>query len=766
MAREVLLISALHGWCLEVALAQFAIWLTIILVTCEVWNFSKLRHGSVRRKVAIDGLLDMLLLPVDIGFFCALCVRVLKLDSDSAMGKMVSTVIESSDIYEAFALWSVLELFVKVVHAETTKDPHQDADAVNSFRSFKSISLQGVKAWVFIQSAAAAFKLVLHGVVVVYVPSLCFWAFQTCHTCTELYEDNVSIAVTAVIFLLCSFAILFVFYFESGYRSHLRMIEPMWKFLGVKGIVSVTYFQFLVISILAAPLGWDDTTVYLLHCLLYAFWMPILAMFHMVLAYPFSSWRKNGSDQAISPWLTSWLRTLHVAEGSNSGHHVSRQDNADEVGEDVEDEAPDQCSSEQDIELSVTSAGTDVTERELAKLIGAAELSYCCTLLYFFVWALCCCASVWCVLKLLPLQVETAVRVPLHTFTCTGGGDLAHFLHTRTDLHFVLLNDTVARWTRPGIAGTWLPLCSSTPVGCGLGHYAKDDLPSVTCSAQGQYSWQGTCNSISCGASPRLPHALPRISDVLLQNWTYGVTVHYDCQKPGFTGTLKAECNISGIWSVQGDCEEVHCGPPPLDIPHAAPVLNPNRTEDISTGMVIRYQCDAGYNGTPTATCGDDGMYVTGGRCRQECGPPPMLPHATPNYDNMYALSGWIEGMRVPYLCDDGYTGFTVAICGAGGNYSTAGECKADTSTTEEINKEEPDVESDSLQESVTTLKAVIGVENSMLVVALILWFWRMRCHGTRTPRNGALKDMTDGANQCCGRGGFPIGRTESSSGG
>mmetsp|Transcript_100720 Transcript_100720/g.174882 ORF Transcript_100720/g.174882 Transcript_100720/m.174882 type:complete len:133 (+) Transcript_100720:1-399(+) len=132
----------------------------------------------------------------------------------------------------------------------------------------------------------------------------------------------------------------------------------------------------------------------------------------------------------------------------------------------------------------------------------------------------------------------------------------------------------------------------------------------------------------------------------------------------------------------------------------------------------------------------------------------------------MYALSGWIEGMRVPYLCDDGYTGFTVAICGAGGNYSTAGECKADTSTTEEINKEEPDVESDSLQESVTTLKAVIGVENSMLVVALILWFWRMRCHGTRTPRNGALKDMTDGANQCCGRGGFPIGRTESSSGG
>lgn len=755
MVREVLLISELNGWCLEVALVQFAIWLTIILVTCEVWNFSKLRHGSVRRKVAIDGLLDMLLLPVDIGFFCAVCVRVLKLASDSDMGRMVSTVIESSEIYEAFALWSVLELFVKVVHAETTKDPQQDADAVNSFRSFKSISLQGVKAWVYIQSAAVAFKLVLHGVVVVYVPTLCFWASQSCLSCTEWYEDNVSLALTSVIFLLCSFAILFVFYFESGYRSHLRMIEPMWKFLGVKGIVSVTYFQFLVISILAAPLGWDDTTVYLLHCQLYAFWMPVLAMFHMVLAYPFTSWWKPNSDQAISPWLKSWLRTLHVAEGSKSVHHIGGQDGTDEAIEDLDDEAPDQSSSEQeeqDLELSVSSVDANVDDAELAQLIGASQLTCCCTLLYLLTWALCCCASVWCVLKILPLHVESAISAPLHTFTCTGEGDLAHFLHTRTDLHFVLLNDTVARWTRPGIAGAWLPLCSTTPVRCGLGHYVEDDLPTVSCSAEGLYSWQGTCNSISCGASPGLPHALPRISDTLPQNWTYGVTVHYDCLKPGFTGTLKAECNISGIWSVEGECEEVHCGPPPLDVPHAIPVLNPNRTGDISTGMVIRYQCDEGYNGTPTATCGDDGMYVTGGRCRQECGPPPMLPHATPSYDNTYALAGWIEGMRVPYVCDDGYTGFATAVCGADGNYSTSGQCKFYTSHIEGFNRNEHDADVSGLQESLTTLKAIVGVENAMLVVALVLWFWRMRCSATHTARNGS-----------CGHTGFPIGRTESS---
>lgn len=34
-------------------------------------------------------------------------------------------------------------------------------------------------------------------------------------------------ALTAVTFLLCSFAIMFVFYFESGYRHQLEKTEPL-----------------------------------------------------------------------------------------------------------------------------------------------------------------------------------------------------------------------------------------------------------------------------------------------------------------------------------------------------------------------------------------------------------------------------------------------------------------------------------------------------------------------------------------------------------
>ncbi|CAE7673546.1 SVEP1, partial [Symbiodinium pilosum] len=126
--------------------------------------------------------------------------------------------------------------------------------------------------------------------------------------------DNIAIALSAVTFLLCSFAIMFVFYFESGYRHHLEKTEPLWKFLGVKGIVSVTYFQWLVISALASPLKWTSNQVYLFHCLLYAFWMPLLALVHTFLAYPFYSFRRSeqaeGALAPMAPWLLTWLKTL------------------------------------------------------------------------------------------------------------------------------------------------------------------------------------------------------------------------------------------------------------------------------------------------------------------------------------------------------------------------------------------------------------------------------------------------------------------------
>merc|ERR1712137_342362 len=92
--------------------------------------------------------------------------------------------------------------------------------------------------------------------------------------------------------------------------------------------------------------------------------------------------------------------------------------------------------------------------------------------------------------------------------------------------------------------------------------------------------------------------------------------------------------------------------------------------------MVIRYQCEQMYNGTPTATCGDDGLYITTGRCKKECGPPPEVPNASPDFDNNMALHGWFEGMRCPYVCDPGFEGHVTALCGADGGYNVSGGCK------------------------------------------------------------------------------------------
>lgn len=271
----------------------------------------------------------------------------------------------------------------------------------------------------------------------------------------------------------------------------------------------------------------------------------------------------------------------------------------------------------------------------------------------------------------------------------------------------------------PGVAGTWLPLCSSTPVGCELGHYPKKGLPSVTCTAKGVYSYTGSCRAISCGKPDPLPHAIPRISDLVPQNWTMGVVIHYDCEKPGYRGRLKAVCNISGHWIWHGECEQVFCGPPPQDIPHAKVVVHPNWTNDsVSTGTVVRYQCDTMYNGTPTATCGDDGMYVTVGRCRRECGSPPALPHASPNFDNALVAAGWMEGMRATYICDPNYLGHVTAMCCTDGNYSSSGECS--------IN---PSSETKHLHKQVQTLNTVVCVENALFGLLILFWCWNVRCY-------------------------------------
>ena len=60
-----------------------------------------------------------------------------------------------------------------------------------------------MKAWVWIQTGAVTLKLILRGIIAVYVPTACYWASKSCKSCEEWYEENVAAALTAVTFLLC-----------------------------------------------------------------------------------------------------------------------------------------------------------------------------------------------------------------------------------------------------------------------------------------------------------------------------------------------------------------------------------------------------------------------------------------------------------------------------------------------------------------------------------------------------------------------------------
>eukprot|EP00930_Biecheleria_cincta_P020225 TRINITY_DN15257_c0_g1_i1.p1 TRINITY_DN15257_c0_g1~~TRINITY_DN15257_c0_g1_i1.p1 ORF type:complete len:1049 (+),score=136.23 TRINITY_DN15257_c0_g1_i1:3-3149(+) len=708
--REFMAVSHLNGWHWELVLVHAATWCTVLVVSKEVWNYSKVRHGGEETKRSLDGLLDMLLLPLNIVFFCSLCVRVLKLQPASQLRSMVAVIVDSADIYEAFALWSVLRLFVKV--AERIEGHNA------TFRSFGELALKGVISWVIIQLCAVVIKLVLQGLIAVYAPTLCYNYSQSCTSCEEWFESTFGLALSSLSFMLCSFAIAFVLYFERAYAKHLETIDPTWKFVGVKGIVSVTYTQYIIIKLLASPRGWNDTWVYLLHCLLYAAWMPVLAIVHMKWAYPcyrcnkefkirrYDSWEqdlefeldnrgheradyiaRDGSDQVIDPfteppnqnsfplrfvhrsgvaakvqarWLREWLKTLDDPSPPPSSPPPSPP-------------PPSSPSSMQPPSSPLPSP------EDLAEPTGSARRRVVNEVqsrnMYLFYLALACfscVASTWLLVRVVPPS-DSYAELPLWNKTCTQQGDLARFLE-KSNLHFTMRDDTLQKWSPPNTAGAWLPYCSTAQLACDFG-YVPTLEPSVQCSATGMYQPSGSCNSISCGYPKRLPHAQPRTKDLQKQNFSLGVIIRYDCDT-GYRGSMQAVCNPNKSWTWSGNCKEITCDAPP-NIPHARPVLEPDRSSrNISTGTVVRYQCDDMFKGTPTAACGDEGRYVTAGRCKRECGPPPFVPHAAPNFSNDDVYKGWFEGTRCPYTCDFGFEGYVTALCGADGNYTVTGECR------------------------------------------------------------------------------------------
>lgn len=747
LSREFVIISQLDGWDVQMAVAHGSIWFCVLIVLWECWRFSKVRI-SLRTAAAVDEVLDMVLLPVNYGFVCSLCVRILKLQPDHQNRTLVSAVMESADIWEAWALWSVLELFVRVVEVTSSRDKRRQGDTeyLEAVKAFKSLSLQGVKSWVFILTLTIMVNVFMKGIVGVLAPTLCFSMTKSCHSCEDWYVSNVETAAESVLFILCSFALVFVFTFERVFSEALHDIQPFWKFWGVKGVVSVTYFQWLVIKY---GLSYDETHLYLLHTFLCCVEMPLLAILHATCAYPYGKpWLKvlletaiRSRDAARQRWLvrsTSQRRLSTIITSSVDAaaldteeaqlprdpdaiaaqEALEEEEDRDLSEQELQEKEQEELRQEEDEEReragdSMHSAVSRATASHAVlgasmqleaqapgpssftaplredQGVGAAgfvsdticmqgplqglemqKYDDCCsTVFYLILWVFICIGSVQFIQYLVPAEFDIKESQPVYELTCNNEAFLDAYVREMVQhqhLHWELTEDVQDKFKRG------VPMCSVATLACQYGYYGA---PNISCTPEGNYSHTGTCVPSECGPPPVLPHASVNWggSDV-----KWGMKVRYDCNT-GFVGSPVATCGktVIGEYAVEGHCEEVVCSALP-GIPNAQPLVN-SSADRFRLGTTVHYQCDEGHlpdpEEGPSAHCGDGGLYSVRGICKTECGPPPDLDFAVPEYDQEVGRRGFTAGTKIDYICGVGHGGNVSAICEDDGNYTVRGKC-------------------------------------------------------------------------------------------
>jgi len=711
MVREFAVISLFkEGWTWEVIVADAAIWLTLLLVAWEVWRFSEIRPRSPK---TVDQVLDMIVLPLNYGMFCAVCVRILKLQHTEENEEMVAAVIDSADIWESWALWSVLELFVLVVENAAKRDPRRVADTeyLDTIKNFKTLSLMGVKSFFLILFAFVSLDIAVKGLIAPAVPTFCYWVYTDCMSCRDWYHLHVNPVAQSIIYIMCSFALIFVFTFERMFSEYLHCIQPYWKFWGVKLVVSVTYFQWLVISY---GFRLENRQVYLVHCLLCCVEMPLLAILHCTCAYPYGkAWLDSLLDHVPAEPLevAETLAETGELEQDNDGALSERGDvvaaqgrdlgSAIEGAPDPDSEGPSvsmqpmpddgRCQSfaldADDADDSAQSGGTHgavalaspgdelphaalaESSEEESGMVGTSQEEFApryfySLILYFLIGIGLVYGCIRLIFDLDPPESDLDVGKHVYEFTCSQS-DLGKYVEQKEENHWLLPSTGEGQLEIKGTAGVWLPLCGSTLAACNIGYQGS---PTISCDAQGEYSWKGLCQEVVCGPPLKLPHAVARYDH---QAWRVAMKVKYDCDN-GYAGSPSAICGKDGNYTVTGECEQVVCPSPPV-VHHATlPSDTANRTW--TEGDWARYQCDFGYHGQPAAQCGVHEVWAMSGRCQVLCETPPVLPHAIPQFDPQ---EHDIQiGTRLKYKCAVGYGGQPVVVCDELGKYQVEGSCE------------------------------------------------------------------------------------------
>ncbi|XP_048837295.1 sushi domain-containing protein 1 isoform X32 [Brienomyrus brachyistius] len=211
---------------------------------------------------------------------------------------------------------------------------------------------------------------------------------------------------------------------------------------------------------------------------------------------------------------------------------------------------------------------------------------------------------------------------------------------------------------------------------CGEGAHCSNVQGSFNCRCQVGYRLENGqepfrpshdkshCTAVDCGP----PRSAGRAILLSFTGTSYLSQAVFGCSE-GFrwkSGNTAAVCGAERVWEGPSlVCEEIKCGDPPV-LPHATHQWNGST----AVGTKVEYLCNEGLRpvgGEHTSICGGRGTWTNVTlQCKEvDCGEPPSFPHAAMLWNQSSRV-----GAQVHYQCRAGFYNAgkgNVSLCTAGG---------------------------------------------------------------------------------------------------
>ncbi|KAM8746289.1 complement factor H-like isoform 2-T2 [Acanthopagrus schlegelii] len=175
----------------------------------------------------------------------------------------------------------------------------------------------------------------------------------------------------------------------------------------------------------------------------------------------------------------------------------------------------------------------------------------------------------------------------------------------------------------------------------------------TTCADYGEWTIRPVCKEVTC--SNQRPQHVYSWNVYWGQKIILGDTARYRCRAnyKSPDGSYMATCTRDG-WRPNPLCQEITCERE--DIPHAN-IVSPKLR--YTNNQRADYECEEGYKGRPTRTCGEYG-WTGDSQCTEITCEREDIPHA--NIVNPKLK--YTNNQRADYECEEGYKGRPTRTCG------------------------------------------------------------------------------------------------------